>query len=331
MGGEGRAFSSHGLQVKRGRGCPEAAWHPQIPHQQEEHVHSARAWLGWHRNGACGWGRRSPSGHVSQCLSPLDGRCHPAQTPLVQRCLGAASLGRAVPAWPGLRPLAGSAGSRCCARACPGHTGYPTYPMIWDLSGVPGASWVLPLSQSHVVQGAGHLPGQDYPLALNAALYFVPWLLEEGTEMLGGSHGPSHSDPARLVCVLGEWDVCLLSVRLLQGTSVLSVPPVTAVSGAWGWVRWVPAPLGAIWPQDPLGLELGGARHSHVAAVLSGCSAVRLSARSDLSFSLSVFSPPLSLFPSPTHVVSFLLSSSTLCCVSVSFSLLPTSSWWERY
>lgn len=83
----------------------------------------------------------------------------------------------------------------------------------------------------------------------------------------------------------------LLSVRLLQGTSVLSVPPVPAMLGAWGWGRWVPAPLGATWPQGALGSEPGGARHSCVAAVLSGCSAVHLSARSDLSFSLSVLSP----------------------------------------
>lgn len=97
MGGEGRAFSSHGLQVKRGHGCPEAAWHPQVPHQQEEHVPSARAWLSWHRNWACGWGRKSPSGHVSQRLSSLDGPWHPAQAPPVQRCLGATAAERCQP------------------------------------------------------------------------------------------------------------------------------------------------------------------------------------------------------------------------------------------
>ena len=60
--------------------------------------------------------------------------------------------------------------------------------------------------------------------------------------MLSGGHGPSHSAPGRLVCVLGERDVHLLSVRLLQGTSVLSVPPVPAMSGAWGWVWWCQHP-----------------------------------------------------------------------------------------
>lgn len=202
----------------------------------------------------------------------------------------------------------------------------------------------------------GTFQGRISPQALSAALYSVPWLLEEGPEMLAGGHGPPQGAPARLVCVLGEWDVRLLSVSLLQGTSVLSVPPVPAMSGAWGWVWWVPAPLGVPCPQDPT-LGAGGGWHSCVAAVLSGCLAVSLSARSDLSFSLfpplphcshspCTSSPPssLHLFPppffsissllsplsSPSSFTSFLLSLCTLCRVSVSFSLLPTSSWWER-
>lgn len=264
-------------------------------------------------------GGRSPSGQVSQCLSPLDGPRHPTQTShrvhwIRVRCQGLS--------W-----------------AC-----WVSSPLIW----APGC-W-------GAVQDAGHLPGQDQPSALNAALYSVPWLLEEGLEMLGGGQGPLQGAPARLVCVLGEWDVRLLSVSLLQGTSVLSVPPVPAMSGAWGWVWWVPAPLGVPCPQDPT-LGAGGAWHSCVAAVLSGCLAVSLSARSDLSFSLfpplphcsrsshtsspssllHLFPPPffsisslLSPLSSPSSFISFLLSLCTLCRVSVSFSLLPTSSWWER-
>lgn len=192
-------------------------------------------------------------------------------------------------------------------------------PLIWAL-GCWGA-----------VQDAGHLPGQDQPSALNAALYSVPWLLEEGPEMLGGGHGPPQSARARLVCVLGERDVRLLSVSLLQGTSVLSVPSVPAMSGVWGWVWWVPAPLGVPFPQEPA-LRAGGAWHSCVAAVLSGCLAVSLSARSDLSFSLfpplphcscspHTSSPPSSLphLLPPLFFISSLLPSfasppSSLCC-----------------
>ena len=138
--------------------------------------------------------------------------------------------------------------------------------------------------------------------------------------MLSGGHEPSHSAPGRLVCVLGERDVHLLSVRLLQGASVLSVPPVPAMSGAWGWVWWVPAPLGAIWPHDPLGSELGGARRSCVAAVLSGCSTVHLSVRSDLSFSLFVFSP-LFHCSRPPRTSSPSSSLRLLCAMSLSLSL----------
>lgn len=144
-------------------------------------------------------GGRSPSGQVSQCLSTLDGPRHPAQTS--HRVHRIQMLCRGL-SW-----------------AC-----WVPKPLIW----APGY-W-------GVVQDAGHLPGQDQPSALNAALYSVPWLLEEGPEMLSGGHRPPQGAPARLVCVLGEWDVRLLSVSLLQGTSVLSVPPVPAMLGVWGWV-----------------------------------------------------------------------------------------------
>lgn len=144
-------------------------------------------------------GERSPSGQVSQCLSSLDGPRHPAQTS--QRVHRVQMLCQGL-SW-----------------AC-----WVPKPLLW----APGC-WAA-------VQDAGHLPGQDQPSALNAALYSVPWLLEEGPEMLSGGHKPLQGAPARLVCVLGEWDVRLLSVSLLQGTSVLSVPPVPAMLGAWGWV-----------------------------------------------------------------------------------------------
>lgn len=161
--------------------------------------------------------------------------------------------------------------------------------------------------------------------ALNAALYSVPWLLEEGPEMLGGGPRPPQGAPARLVCILGEWDVRLLSVSLLQGTSVLSVPPVPAMSGAWGWVWWVPAPLGVPCPQEPT-LRAGGAWHSCVAAVLSGCLAVSLSARSDLSFSLFSPLPHCSCSPrtsSPSSSLPHLLLSSSSFPSSLLLHLLP--------
>lgn len=159
--------------------------------------------------------------------------------------------------------------------------------MIWDPSRVLSASQaLLPLRE-----GAGPPPGHGHPLALNATLDFVPWLLEEGTEMLGGSHGPSRGAPARLVCVLGEWDVRLLSVSLLQGTSVLSVPPVPAMSGTGGWVRWVPASPAAGPPWVVPGVPVS----------LQCCPDARPSVclRDLISLSLSLFSPPSFTVPVP--------------------------------
>lgn len=79
------------------------------------------------------------------------------------------------------------------------------------------------------------------------------------------------------------------------------------------------APLGAIWPQDPLGSELGGTRHSCVAAVLSRCLVVHLPARSDLS--LSLFSPPSFTVPVP-HARLFVYSVLCLLSLSLSFPLV---------
>lgn len=80
------------------------------------------------------------------------------------------------------------------------------------------------------------------------------------------------------------------------------------------------APLGAIWPQDPLGSELGGTRHSCVAAVLSRCLVVHLPARSDLS--LSLFSPPSFTVPVPhaRHLLPPLFVYSILGLLSLSLS-----------
>lgn len=116
MGGEGRAFSSCTLQVKRGRGCP-AAWHSPVPHQQEQWVPGARALLDWHGNGSCGWGE----GH------PL-ARCHSV-----------------CPLWMAPdtkhRLITGSTGSGCRARACPGHAGCPSPDLGSGLLGCSAGCW----------------------------------------------------------------------------------------------------------------------------------------------------------------------------------------------
>lgn len=299
MGGEGRAFSSHGLQVKRGRGCPAAAQNSPAPSKNSGSPVPGRCWTGMEM-GPVGGGKVTlwpdvtvfvPSGwpqapSTDQSQGPLDLGVVPGP---VLGMLGAQP------------PDLGSGVLECSARC-----------------------WAPSRAESA-------LSSKCCPLFCLLA-----------AEMLAGGHGPPQGAPARLVCVLGEWDVRLLSVSLLQRTSVLSVPPVPAMSGAWGWVWWVPAPLGVPCPQDPT-LRAGGGWHSCVAAVLSGCLAVSLSARSDLSFSLfpplphcshspCTSSPPsslLHLFPPLFFSISSFLSplsspSSSLCvlcAVSLSLSL----------
>lgn len=85
-------------------------------------------------------GGRSPSGQMSQCLSPLDGPRHPAQT---------------------------------------------NHRVHWIWVWCQGLSWACWVSSLLIwapgcwsaVQDAGHLPGQNQPSALSAALYSVSWLL----------------------------------------------------------------------------------------------------------------------------------------------------------
>lgn len=142
--GEGRGFFLPCLAGEEGPWCPAAAaWPSPGPHQQEQWVPSARALLDWQGRGACGWGEGHP---LARCQVFVPSGW--PQAPSTDRVHG-----------------------------------------IWMLC--QGLSWLCwvpkPLRWAQVcwgaVQDAGHLPGQDQPSALNAALYSVP-------ELLSGGHGP---------------------------------------------------------------------------------------------------------------------------------------------
>lgn len=194
-------------------------------------------------------------GDASLCLSPLDGPCHLAQTPLVRCCLGAAGLGRAVPVWPGLRPLAGSAGSRCSARACPGHAGCPTYPVIWDLSRMPGASQARPPSQSDAVQGAGHFPGQDCIFSSKCCPLFCPLAARGGDGCLVAVMGHHTVPQPGLSASLGSGTcVCCLCVSCKGHLSCLCLlcQPCQGCGVRSGGCQhpWVQSGLGTPWAQS---------------------------------------------------------------------------------
>lgn len=135
MGGEGRAFSSHALQVKRGSGCPAAAasWHSPVPHYKNSGSPVPRhCWTGM-EIGSVGGGKvtlcsgvcpiwMAPGTQHKPIPGPWDLNAVPgpvlgilgAQAP----DLGSGVLGCSAGCWAPSR--AGSAlSSKCCPLFCP--------------------------------------------------------------------------------------------------------------------------------------------------------------------------------------------------------------------
>lgn len=86
MGGEGKAFFLPWFAGEEGPWVPRGSLAPPGPPTSKKSVSlvPGHGWAGT-EIGLVGGGEGHPLA-MCQCLSPLDGPCHPARTPLVRRC-----------------------------------------------------------------------------------------------------------------------------------------------------------------------------------------------------------------------------------------------------